>query len=158
MRLGDFLTSAKPAPVKPVSFRVIGLSQKDGSPLIAEAQATLVFVNDEDREDAIKDAGIRLRERYCVKDEDGSIVEQLPIPEQSRIEEELYQLIHRALRESEDLSETFASSVAQLRRACNVHTLNYLSIEYNSFVAAEFPARVSKENMNALIDEAKKNS
>jgi hypothetical protein len=66
MKLNDFLTAqgrSRPAPTRPVTFKVLGLDvQMQG--LVADAAAELAFVPEATRQEALRDAERHLRETY----------------------------------------------------------------------------------------------
>ena len=153
MKLDSFLTSAKPCPVHPVSFKALARNPSDGSRQIADVKAVMVLVDDEERSSGVKDSILYLRDKFSVKNGKGEVTEYLEVPRDEILHEETLQTLAVALRDADDPSERFCSA-AQLRKAVTTKTLAYLLEEYNRFLTNEFPSRPTAEQMRKLTQEA----
>lgn len=150
MKLHDFLTAqgrSRPAPTRPVTFKVLGVDQRMQG-LVAEAQAELAFVPESVRQEALRDAERVIRETYG---EDS-------IPDDRREDERSYHVLHRALRDKDDVRQPFADSVKELKNALVLSEARRLWIAYQQFVEEEFPDIVDAETFERLVEESKKTS
>src|SRR5262249_15330108 len=104
MNLKEFLETARveEAPVLPVKFKAVSIRPSDGTRMWTEVSAVLVFVNDSERSEAVREADKYLREKYTSRNAQGQVIERLPVPDDARVQEEMYQVLHRALRDVDD--------------------------------------------------------
>lgn len=147
MKLGDFFNEAPEAPTRPVEFDALW-KNGDASTVRAKVRARFAFVDESARQQALRDAQRHLLAEY----------KDLPIPEQRRIDENTYYILHRALRDEDDPRQPFAASVDQLRRALTAPVSGRLIAEYADWVAAEFPSVIDKATLDGLEKEAEGNS
>src|SRR5437660_205856 len=109
MKLHDFLTAqgrARPAPTRPVTFKVLGVDGQMQS-LVAEAAAEIAFVSESLRAEALREADAAIAKEYGGQ----------PIPDDRREDERMYHVLHRALRDRDDVRQPFADGVRELKNA-----------------------------------------
>jgi hypothetical protein len=150
MQLGDFLQNAgsdNPAPSKTVTFKIVNSNPSTGELRQIEVTASLVFVAEHKRQEALRNALLETRKSFP----DGNI------PAARLSDEETYQILALALRDSDD-PRKFFSSVQQLK-ACLVRPVaeELISI-YDAFMSAEFPAWIDKEQFEKLVQDAQSKS
>lgn len=150
MKLGDFLSqagSSTPAPTKPVKFKILGRGPM-GEQLVCDAEASLVFVDEHQRQEAIRDSHKAQRALYGAD----------PVPPDRLDDEISYQFLLRALRTVEDPRVAFAASVRELRNALTLRTAGELMQTYNAFAAEEFPDAIDQKEFDDLVKEAESKS
>lgn len=150
MDLADFLSTASravPAPTRTVKFKLIG-SGSDSTRVIVDATAELAFLDDAERLEALRAAADYVKKTY--KGEE-------PVMSR-RYDEEMYFILRRALRRTDDISEPIARTELELRNALVLPEALRLWDEYQRFVREEFPPDYSEEETRELVEEAKKKS
>lgn len=152
MNLHDILRSkGRPVTVRPVSFHAVSLDE-NGAQVKAEVPAVLVALNELERAQVRQDADKELARRF----KDQLIVESV------RRDEEIYHLLHKALKDAEPNEagshSQLAESVAELRLSLVLLEARRLKEEYDRFMEDEFPERIDQETWNKLVEDAKKNS
>jgi hypothetical protein len=148
MNLGDFLNTAgstPAAPQEPVSFEILHQTALGESHKIP-CNAVLVCLPEKDRQKALAEALKHMRKQYP----DG-------IPPERLAEEERYQILAEALRDSEEPRKSFAG-VAQLRTALVSSVAHELWQQYVSFLEKEFPPIIDAVEFAKLVEDAKKKS
>lgn len=145
MNLSDILMGKSgptfDAPSKSVKFKVIGRDPQ-GSQTVADAEAALVFVTEDERTEARVAAELEVRKRGTADPE---------VLYDTRV----YRLLTYALRDSEDHRKPFVSDVNLLQRSLNRRTVMELFSAYEQFVADEFPAQMDEELFEKLVESAK---
>jgi hypothetical protein len=152
VKLGDILTRSRkgqavPAPTTPLTFKVLGRDEQ-GVRTTTDARAVLAFVDDDERNEALRQAEKELRAEFP----DGNV------PLGLLSEERNYHVLAKGLRDEDDPRAPFADSVKQLRGA--LHHMEYERIvrAYEDFLEEEFPETPTPEQLDQLIEEAAKNS
>lgn len=149
MKLGDFLSQPQAHHVRPrpVAFRLSGMR---GSERLKheEAEASLVFVDDPDRAEAVLQAERELHTEY------GNV----PIPDEERHVRRAYHILFRALRDPSDGVTKVADSVLALRRLIHPRVAMDLITRFWRFVEEEFPESLGDREFDKLAGEAEKKS
>jgi hypothetical protein len=148
MKLGDFLNAqgrARPAPTRPVNFKVLGV---DGqmSGLVAEVSCEIAFVSESQRQEALREADAAIAKDYGGQ----------PIPDDRREDERMIHILHRALRDRDDVRQPFADGVKELKNALMLPEAARIWKAYLGFVEEEFPDQVDAETFEKLVEEAKR--
>lgn len=148
MKLAAFLEagSSRPSATRTVTFKALGFDSQ-ARRLVVDATADLAPLSETERQDALREAEAALRTQYGLD----------AIPEDRRGDEQQYQVLARALRETDDVRKPF-STATELRAALNVREASRLSQEYALFLEEEFPDVIDGETFEKLVEEAKKNS
>jgi len=152
MQLGNILSTAtQPVVAKPVRFRV--LVSPPGEPQRhAVAEAVLAFVDEDARHESKRLAvlGLKSKEPY----RSGT-----PIPEDELIEEEFYRFLMVALRDKDDPAQQFCpnSDYPRFRQALILRQVRWLLGQYDAFVNEEYPELLTKDQQEALLQEAQGN-
>ena len=147
MKLGDFLTragSSRPSPTRSVSFKVIGYD-KQHVKHISDATAELAFVNETERQEALRDANKIVKEAYG----------EAEIPPGRRDDEAKFHILFRALRDTDDVRQPLAESVKELKNALVLPEAIKVWEAYCQFVAEEFPDQIDAEMFQKMVEEAK---
>jgi len=146
MRLGEFLSAARPIPHKPVKFRAIGKSPS-GGPVASDVDAVFVFVDETERARARVDAIAELKKDFKDADYPPSVLS----------DEITYHFLYRALRDGGDAEYRvmFAENVRALKNALVAREAARLDEMYNEWVEQEFPEDVSDEDMAKMTEDAK---
>lgn len=144
MRLGDFLSAARPIQSKPVKFKAIG-KDSSGNVVQCDVDAVFVFVDEYERQRARADAQDALRKEYKDADPPTSVAS----------DEIAYHFLYRALREAGDERVHFAENVRALKNALVAKEAARLDEEYNAWVDLEYPDSVSPEDFEKMKAEAK---
>lgn len=143
MRLQDFLNSAtNSAPVKHIKIKVQGEGTNKSGKVSGTVDATLVFVSETERAEAIRDAHKVVRE--------GNLAEVT-------LENEIaFQVLHRALRDStsDNYIVPFAESVKGLKNALVLVEAQRVYNEYSNFMEEEYPPSVDSKQFEELVKEA----
>lgn len=140
MRLDDFLKNAESAhlaPTKSIAFKAIGMT-KDRQPFIFDATAQLVFVDEELRTKALREAR---------QEETSEDLIRLSLS---------YKILLLALRDATDPVVQFANDVTQLKRCLVSPVATRLMGEYSRFLDAEFPDVVDDAQASEVAAEAEK--
>lgn len=149
MRLGDFINTAgagTPAPTCPVSFKVIGLNSA-GQQITGQANAVLVFISEKERQEAKREALLRMRELY--KDQ--------PIPSDQLSDEETYEILRCALRNPDDPRQKLGST-AELKMTIVEDVAKEIWRTYGVFLDEEFPPSIDAKTFAELVADAEKKS
>lgn len=152
MKLGDILSAKNqaglvPSVTKPVEFKITAKGKASGEHLTATVRAVLSFVTEEERAEAIKDAGDAVAKRYAER-----------APGDSAMSNEIaLHMLARALRDADDPRQMFAT-VDELRKALVQGVATRLYSEYLAYESEEFPDTVSDATMTKLLGDAKKKS
>lgn len=144
MQLSDFLdpathSAATPAPTRTVRFKLANAR------VVANATAELAFVVDEKRLEALRDADKHIAKTYSAEPSVSA-----------RWDEEMYFILQRALRDSDDVEKPFARTPLELRNALVFVEARRVYDEYLRFVREEFPADFSPEEFLEIVEDAKK--
>ncbi len=148
MNLGDFLTNASsipPAPQEPVEFVILHTDQM-GETRKIPVNASLACMTEKTRAKCLREALVHCRKEYP----DG-------IPSTRLEEEEQIQMLSEALRDADDPRKAF-SGATQLRSVLTTHERTEIWARYESFMAREFPASVTAEEFQKLVEDASKKS
>lgn len=145
MQLGSFLDSARHAPpvIHPVKFRV-GLLNAQAQRTVAEVEATLSYVSEEDRIPSAVEAA-----EYLAKEYPGR-----PIEEKERRIEESIRFLVLALRDKADPAKPFCNGADELRPALLYSVVDWLVGEYRDFVQREFHPNPPDADKAKMRDEA----
>lgn len=151
MKLGEIVSSksggAFRAPTKPVKFKVLGQNNR-GEQIIADAEAVLVLVPEEEREAALIDSEKAMRKQFP----DGIVS-----PDRL-LDSHAYHTLAIALRDTDDAAALFAPNVPALKGALHKNVARALYEQYLEFCNDEFPEVVDDETFAAMIEDAKKKS
>jgi len=151
MKLADILTkgltssSALLAPTKRVEFRVMGHT-KQGERTFLDASAILVFLDDQEREAALREAGKVARLRNGGADPSHG----------EMVEERTYQLLALALRDEDNTAAVFTRDATTLRKALHALEATRVWETYEAFLAEEYPSELDEETWKRLVDDAEK--
>lgn len=151
MKLGDLRTAslsgkALLAPTKRVTFKVL-LHTQHGERTTTDASAILVFLDDEERDQALTAADKAVEARY-----NGNP------PRDAREQERQYHVLAAALRDEENTAATFAQDAAELKRALHAIDRDRVYEAYIDFLAEEYPVEIDEATWKALTEEAEKKS
>jgi hypothetical protein len=150
MKLAAFLAvhgRSLPAPTRSVKFKILGADvRKSGT--VAPAEAEIAFVSETSRQEALRNADAAIATEY-----EG----QLPSGDR-REDERMYHVLHRALRDKDDVRQPFAESPDELKAALVLPEAARIWREYLQFVDEEFPEWVDAETFEKLVAESKKTS
>jgi hypothetical protein len=143
MKLGNILRTsgtARPVNPRPVEFIAVGKDLNTFQPIVANAPAVFVFV-DEDQRSALRvEARTKLAERFKDK----------VVPDDVVRDEEVYHKLFYALRDAEadsnGLHGRFVDTVDELRQALVLPEAQRLAAEYEKYLADEFPAVVDDDS------------
>jgi hypothetical protein len=150
MKLGEILrTQGRVAVPHPVSFIAIG-EDSNGCQIKADVPAVFLCVSEEKRTQLRLDAAAELEKRS-----------HPPTPAVIA-DEETYHLLFHALHQKEPTSAgsygKLFDNLTEVRHSLVFEEARRLHQEYNKFIAAEFPPKISDEEFDKMVDEAKKNS
>ena len=146
MKLRDLLSSAgsRLAPTRPIRWKAIGYNERHER-VMADVSAVFAFVDERQRQEALRDAAKALAKDYGSE----------PVPPSRRTDEESYHLLNRALRDADDPRSPFAESVEELKQALVFEATREVMSEYDRFCVEEFPPEVSEEEFKELVAEAR---
>lgn len=151
MKLGDLIASSMAgkallAPTKHIKFKVL-LHTADGQRTASDASAMLVFLDDNERDQAIAAADKASEARYGGNP-----------PVDAREGERQYYILAAALRDEEDTRVSFAKDVAELKRSLHAIDRARIYEAYIDFLAEEYPVEIDEATWKALVDDAEKKS
>lgn len=150
MNLLDFLSEKNDgrslAPIKPVTFQVVGEDRTSGAKVRAEARAVLVFVDEAQREDVLADAEKAMRQKYPSGE----------IPPLSIANEITFQKLVRALRDADSPRRPFADNINQLKSSLMLPVASRLIDDYDDWVSEEFPTSITVEQFEIIVEQATK--
>jgi hypothetical protein len=142
MRLGNILRTAgtaRPVNPRPVEFIAVGRDMHTFQPLVANAKAIFVFVDEDQRQALRVDARTKLAERF------GDRI----VPDDVVRDEIVYHKLFHALRDAEadanGLYGRFADTVDELRQALVLPEAQRLEREYEKYLADEFPVAIDDD-------------
>lgn len=144
MRLGDFLSAARPIPHKPIKFKAIG-KDPSGNVATTDVDAVFVFVDEHERQRARVEAMEALKKEYKDAEPPPAVVS----------DEIAYHFLFRALRDAQDERITLAESVRALKNALVAKEAARLDEEYNAWIDLEYPDSVTAEEFEKMKQEAK---
>lgn len=147
MQLSDFFSSPAAVPLRgrSVKFKIVR-NAGNGSRLVADASALLVYVDEKDRAEAIRNADGIINARYKGD----------PIPSESREDERALHILALALRDEDPPHAPFARTVDELRSALVDREFGNVWAEFNRYIAEEFPPYVDEAEFRRLVDLAAK--
>lgn len=151
MKLNDFLKRAstgQPHAGREIEFFVVQpdpAKQAAGPSEPVRVRARLVYINDEARTEIGPAARRAIAERF----------EHAPTTQADEADEAAYQKIARVVRDADRPSDFFFADADEARRALPdaVEATRILEA-YSAYREEEFPATISDEEFNALVDEA----
>jgi hypothetical protein len=127
-----------------MTFKVLGVDgQMTG--LVAEVSCEIAFVSESQRQEALREADAAIAKEYGGQ----------PIPDDRREDERMYHVLHRALRDRDDVRQPFADGVNELKNALVLPEAARVWKAYLGFVDEEFPDQVDAETFEKLVEEAK---
>lgn len=147
MKLGEYLAEARKRRLPPVSRKIklrvlVPLDDPPNTHNVREAEAILVLVSDEARNEAVAEADKALAES---KD---------PVSAGARADLQDYYFLHRALRDPSAPAEPFADTPQDLRMAFVAKQKADVVAAYQGFVEEEFPDAPTKEGLDKMTREA----
>src|SRR5258706_16127328 len=143
MKLGEIITGRAggvyEAPTRAIRFKILGRNAQ-GAQVVADAHAVLAFISEDSRGRASADAEKEMRRKFP----EGNA------PADLLIQERIFHLLVRALRDADDDRQPFTSSPLELKSALQKNVAEAIFIEYGQFCADEFPDAIKEETFNEL--------
>lgn len=147
MQLGEILAGVtESVKSEPVKFRVLG-EGPEGEQVSAQAEAVMVFVDEDKREK------FRLKARAWLEAHD---YKGKPVPSIVLDEEESRWFLMAALRDKSDPSKAFCPEAQYelFRKALIAQQVSYLYGLYREFIKNEYPELASDEQKRELVEAA----
>ena len=154
MRLGDIMKTAgstRPVLPQPIEFTAKG-EDAHFRVVTAKVRACLICV----------DEAVRTASRVSARETIADLYKDRPVPAGVVQDEEMFSLLFHALHQPDpDEKGRYArlcETVAELRSALVLPEARRIADAYDRYLSEEFPSRLSDEEWNRLLEEAKKNS